>query len=122
VVSFLVVGYYLEKEIFQVTDIFDQLGKTFFWILIAGLVLYVLSKYLKLKILQRLLYKERITVQELKERLDAGEDFTIVDIRANLRLDPNAGSIPGSIRIPPAEIDKHLSFLKNEKWIVMYCT
>jgi membrane protein DedA with SNARE-associated domain len=122
VVSFLLLGFYFEKEIFQVTDIFDQLGKTFFWILIAGLALYVLSKYVKLKILQRLLYKERISVLELKERLDAGEDFIIVDIRANLRMDPNAGSIPGAVRIPPAEIDKHMHLLKDEKWIVMYCT
>jgi membrane protein DedA with SNARE-associated domain len=101
VVSFLLLGFYFEKEIFQVTDIFDQLGKTFFWILIAGLALYVLSKYVKLKILQRLLYKERISVLELKERLDAGEDFIIVDIRANLRMDPNAGSIPGAVRQVP---------------------
>jgi len=123
IVSFLAVGYYFEKEVFQVTDIFEALGKTFFWILVAGLALYVLLKFAKLKILQSLLYKERITVSELKERIDAGEDFTIVDIRANLRMEPDGGgTIPGAIRIPPGDLDQHLHLLNKEKWIVMYCT
>lgn len=122
IAGFLALGYYFEKEIFQVTDLFEQLGKTFFWILISGLGLYVLMKYVKLKLLQRLLYKERITVHELKERMDAGEDFTIVDIRANLRLEPDGGTIPGALRIPPAEIDRHMHLLDQSKWIVMYCT
>jgi len=122
VISFLTLGFYFEKEVFQVTDIFEELGKAFFWILIAGLALYVVSKYLKLKVLQRILYKERITVQELKDRLEAGEDFIIVDIRANLRMEPGGGYIPGAIRIPPADIDKHMHLLEKEKWIVMYCT
>jgi membrane protein DedA with SNARE-associated domain len=122
IASFLALGYYFEKEVFQVTDIFEQLGKAFFWILISGLGLYVFMKYVKLKILQRLLYRERITIHELKERMDAGEDFTIVDIRANLRLEPDGGTIPGALRIPPAEIDQHLHLLDQQKWIVMYCT
>jgi len=120
--SFLFLGFLFEKEVFQITDVFDRLGRTFFWILLFALALYVVSKYVKLKILQRLLYKERITAQELKERLDAGEDLIIVDIRTNVRLEPEPGTIPGSLRIPPAEIDKHMHLLNQEKWIVMYCT
>jgi membrane protein DedA with SNARE-associated domain len=119
---FLALGYYFEKEVFQVTGLFKQLGQAFFWILVSGLALYVLTKYVKLKILQRLLYKERITVHELKERIDAGEDFIIVDIRGNLRFEPGGGLIPGAVRIPPAEIDQHMHLLNREKWIVMYCT
>jgi membrane protein DedA with SNARE-associated domain len=122
VLAFLIPGYFFEKRIFQVTDIFEQLGRTFFWLLIGGLVCYVLVKYIKLRLLQRILYKERITPEELHERMKAGEEFTIVDIRSNLRIDANTGFIPGAIRIPPAEVDQHLPALDKERWIVMYCT
>jgi hypothetical protein len=122
VLAFLIPGYVLEKEIFQVTDIFEQLGKTFFWLLIGGLICYVLIKYIKLKLLQRMLYKERITPEELHERMKAGEEFVIVDIRSNLRVDEKTGFIPGAVRIPPAEVDQHLPTLDRERWIVMYCT
>jgi membrane protein DedA with SNARE-associated domain len=120
--AFLIPGHFLEKRIFQVTEIFEQLGSTFSWLLIGGLVAYVLMKYIKLKLLQKILYKERITPEELRERLDAGEAVIIVDIRSNLPLEANAGLIPGAIRIPPGEIDQHLHRLEKDKWIVMYCT
>jgi len=122
VLAFLIPGYFFEKRIFQITDVFEQLGKTFFWLLIGGLVCYVLIKYIKLKLLQRLLYKERITPEELRERMDSGEQFIIVDIRQNLRFDPKSGFIPGAIRIPPGDIDQHLPRLAKDRWIVMYCT
>jgi membrane protein DedA with SNARE-associated domain len=122
VLAFLLPGYVFEKRIFQVTDIFEQLGKTFFWLLIGALICYVLIKYIKLRLLQRMLYKERITPEELHERMNAGEEFIIVDIRSNLRIDANTGFIPGAVRIPPAEVDQHLSTLDRERWIVMYCT
>ncbi len=122
VLAFLLPGYFFEKEVFQITGLFEQLGRTFFWFLAGGLALYVLSKYIKLKLLQRLLYKERITVEDLQERMKTGEDLIIVDIRQNLRFDPDTGFIPGAIRIPPGEIDSHLHRLDKDRWIVMYCT
>jgi len=122
ILAFLIPGYLFEKRIFQVTDIFEQLGKTFFWLLIGGLISYVLIKYIKLKLLQRMLYKERITPEELHQRMSAGEEFIIVDIRQNLRFDPKSGFIPGALRIPPGEIDRHAPTLDKERWIIMYCT
>jgi membrane protein DedA with SNARE-associated domain len=117
--AFLIPGYFFEKSVFEITTIIEQLGKTFFWALIAALTGYVLIKYLKIKLLQKLLYKERITPEELNERLQAGEPVIVVDIRSSAQ-DP--GIIPGSIRIPPGEIDAHLQRLDKDKWIIMYCT
>ncbi len=122
VLAFLIPGYLFEKRVFQVTDVFERLGKTFFWLLIAGLIFYVLIKYIKLKLLQRMLYKERITPEELHQRMTAGEEFNIVDLRRNPGADPKSGFIPGAVRIPPEEIDQHLPTLEKERWIVMYCT
>ena len=120
--AFLVPGYFFEKSVFHVTTIFEQLGKTFFWGLIGALSVYVLFKFIKIKLLQKLLYKERITPDELHERIQAGEPVIIVDIRSAAGVQQDPGLIPGSVRIPPGEIDTHLHKLDKDRWIIMYCT
>lgn len=64
----------------------------------------------------------RITVDQLKHRMDAGEDFTIIDVR-----NPNAWAqsdtmIPEAIRIPIDEFEQHLSQIPKSRAIVTYCT
>lgn len=118
---FAATGLVFEKTIFDVTTLLESFGRTIFWLILAGLALYTGGKYLKLKLLQRLLFKERITPAELHDRISAGEPIHILDIRANYQ-DGNDGIIPGAIRIPPAEIDTHINKLSTDRWIVMYCT
>jgi membrane protein DedA with SNARE-associated domain len=119
--AFVVTGLVFEKEIFDVTALLESLGKMVLWLILAGLGLYTASKYIKLKLLQRLLFRERITPEELHERMSAGEPIHIVDIRANFN-DGHDGIIPGALRIPPGEIDNHVTKLSADRWIVMYCT
>ncbi len=64
----------------------------------------------------------RITVQELKKRMAAGEDFTVIDIR-----NPNAWAeantvIPGAIRLSLDKIEESLSKIPKNKPVVAYCT
>lgn len=114
-------GFFFEKAVFDITAFFEGIGKTLFWLVIAILAGYALFKYLRLKILQRMLARERITPQELQDKLKAGEAFTIVDLRTNVPED-KFPPISGAIRISPGEIDQHLHRLEPDRWIVMYCT
>jgi len=64
----------------------------------------------------------RITVQELKRRMDAGEDFTVIDTR-----NPNAWAetdtvIPEAIRVPLDELEQNLSRIPKNRPVVAYCT
>jgi len=64
----------------------------------------------------------RITVQELKKRMAAGEDFTVIDVR-----NPNAWAeantvIPGAIRLSLDKIEESLSKIPKNKPVVAYCT
>jgi rhodanese-related sulfurtransferase len=64
----------------------------------------------------------RITVQELKKRMAAGEDFTVIDVR-----NPNAWAeantvIPGAIRLSSDKIEESLSKIPKNKPVVAYCT
>ncbi len=64
----------------------------------------------------------RITVQELKRRMDAGEDFTVIDTR-----NPNAWAetdtvIPEAIRVPLDELEQNLPRIPRNRPVVAYCT
>lgn len=121
VLAFTTPGFFFEKAVFDITSIFEEIGRASLAIVIGLLAAYVLTKYIRLKIVQRMLYKARITPEDLHRRMIEGEDLTILDLRHPARSDPGV-RLPGAIRIPPGEIDEHLHLLDKKKTIIMYCT
>jgi rhodanese-related sulfurtransferase len=64
----------------------------------------------------------RITVEELKRRMDAGEDFTVIDVR-----NPNAWAetdtvIPEAIRVSLDKLEEDLPRIPKNRPVVAYCT
>jgi membrane protein DedA with SNARE-associated domain len=119
VLAFLIPGFFFEKMVFDITSIFEEIGKDSFALVIGLIAAYVLMKFVRLKMVQRKLYKARITPEELYRMVTGGEQLTILDLRSALKSEVQ---LPGAIRIHPAEIDQHLDLLSKEKRIVMYCT
>jgi rhodanese-related sulfurtransferase len=64
----------------------------------------------------------RITAQELKRRMDAGEHFTIVDVRKPQAWGQSDTMIPEALRIPLDEFETHRSLIAQSRPIVIYCT
>lgn len=64
----------------------------------------------------------RITVEELKRRMEAGEDFTIIDVRNPEAWTESDTMIPESIRVPLDELDKNLARIPTTRPAVAYCT
>ena len=64
----------------------------------------------------------RITVAELKHRMGAGEEFTIIDTRNPHAWAESDVTIPGAVRIPLDELGRHLPQIPKAKPIVAYCT
>jgi rhodanese-related sulfurtransferase len=48
---------------------------------------------------------ERITKEQLKERMDRGEAPTILDVRLKYAYEHSTVKLPGAIRVPPYAID-----------------
>lgn len=64
----------------------------------------------------------RITVGELKKRMEAGEDFTIVDVRNPRAWAETDTALPGAIRIPLEEFEQNVSRIPKNRPVVAYCT
>lgn len=61
----------------------------------------------------------RISLEELKQKFDAGAEMVILDVRSKEEFDQ--GHIPGAISIPWEEIKDRYTELPRDKEIVTYC-
>jgi rhodanese-related sulfurtransferase len=64
----------------------------------------------------------RITIDELRKRMEAGEDFVFIDTRNPEAWAESDVKLPEAIRIPGDKLDEHLSNIPKDKPIVAYCT
>ena len=64
----------------------------------------------------------RVTVDELKERMDRGEQFAFVDTRNPTAWGEAATKLPGAIRVPTDEVDEHLNEIPKDRTVITYCT
>lgn len=64
----------------------------------------------------------RISVNEVKRRMQAGEEFTFIDVRNPQAWAESGTTLPGAIRVLPDEPDQNLAQIPKDKPIVTYCT
>jgi len=65
---------------------------------------------------------ERITIQQLKAKMDANEDIIIMDVDGSYAWNARSKKIKGAIRVDPENIDAGIKNLPKDKEVVTYCT
>ncbi len=64
----------------------------------------------------------RITVDDLRKRMEAGEDFVLIDTRNPQAWAQSEVKLPEAIRVPLDNLDESLPKIPKDKPIVAYCT
>ena len=64
----------------------------------------------------------RVTVDEVKERMDRGEAFTFVDTRNPKAWADADTKLPGAIRVPADEVRQQLDQIPRDRTVITYCT
>ena len=64
----------------------------------------------------------RIAVDDLRKRMEAGEDFVFLDSRNPQAWAQSDVKLPEAIRVPLDSLDDNLSKIPKDKPIVAYCT
>lgn len=64
----------------------------------------------------------RVTVDEIKERMNRGERFAFIDSRNPKAWAEADSKLPGAIRIPADEVEKHLKEIPLNRSVITYCT
>jgi rhodanese-related sulfurtransferase len=64
----------------------------------------------------------RISAEEAKRRMDMGEAVTFVDTRNPQAWGQSDVKLPGAVRVPVDELDRHLGRIPRDRTVVTYCT
>ena len=64
----------------------------------------------------------RITVDELRKRIETGEEFTIIDVRNPVAWAESDTMIPEARRVPLDKWEESLRRIPRNRPIVTYCT
>ncbi len=64
----------------------------------------------------------RITVEEVKRRMQAGEDFTFIDVRNPQAWAESDTILPKATRLSPDKLEENLPRIPRDRPIVTYCT
>ena len=64
----------------------------------------------------------RVTIDEVKARLDRGEQFTFIDSRNPKAWGEAETKIAGALRVPDDEVEQNLSEISHERTVITYCT
>jgi len=64
----------------------------------------------------------RITVDDLKRRMEAGEDFVLIDVRNPQAWAESNSMLPEAIRVPLDKLEENLPRIPKNRPVVAYCT
>jgi membrane protein DedA with SNARE-associated domain/rhodanese-related sulfurtransferase len=120
--SFLILGYIFSGQIEHIAERAASLGSGLLVLIIALMGGYILYKYIGRRRFLHELRISRITVEELKEKMDQGEPVMVVDLRHPLDFDADPETIPGAFRIDAKELEQHNDRLPHDREVILYCT
>jgi len=119
---FVFFGYVFSHQLQDVAQIALGLGAGLMGLVLGGLLLYIAWKYFQRQRFLHTLRVQRITPEELKNRMDAGEEVTIIDLRHSMDFEADPHSIPGAYALPSEEFDQRYGEIPADREIILYCT
>jgi membrane protein DedA with SNARE-associated domain len=120
--TFLGVGYAFSGQIERVAERLASLGGWLLVLIVGALAIYVGYKFVGRQRFLHELRIARITVEELKNKIDSGEELTIVDLRHSLDFEAEPETIPGALHLDAKELEEKNDRLPRDREVILYCT
>ena len=115
-------GYLFSDQLELVAVRASGLGAGLLVLLGAPLAAYLAWKYVQRQRFLRRLQIARISPEELKRKLEAGEDIVVVDLRHSLEFGAESVKVPGAIHLRPDELDHRHQEIPRNREVVLYCS
>jgi membrane protein DedA with SNARE-associated domain/rhodanese-related sulfurtransferase len=91
-------------------------------LLLTGIIGFFVARILRRRATLRKLAASRIEPEELKRKLDAGEQVYIVDLRHPLEMLTDPYTLPGALQFAPQAIAERHQEIPRDRDIVLFCT
>jgi len=119
--AYLALGYVFSAQLERAMEAVRRLGFTV--IGLGGLIaLWLIWKYVQRERFIREISMDRITPDDLRRKLEAGEPVAIVDLRHRLDFDADPRTLPGALRFDAGELEQRHQEIPRDREVVLYCT
>jgi membrane protein DedA with SNARE-associated domain/rhodanese-related sulfurtransferase len=118
--AYLSVGYLFSDQVEDALGYAQRLGSGVLVLIVGLLGAWILWKFIQRHRFLKKLEVARITPEELRSRIDAGEDLYIVDLRS--ALDDHSPAVPGAIRLSIEELPNNSKQIPRGREIILYCS
>jgi membrane protein DedA with SNARE-associated domain/rhodanese-related sulfurtransferase len=119
---FILVGYCFSDQIQAIESALASTGGSALALLGVVVSLYIGFKYWQRHRLLRELRLARITVDELRQKQEAGEDILILDLRSSADLQQDPTIIMGARHVTLEELESRSHGLPLDQDVVLYCS
>jgi membrane protein DedA with SNARE-associated domain len=119
---FVGLGWLFSHQLELVASYAMRLGRGLVALLVAALAAHIGWKYIARQRFLRRIRIARITPEELKAKLDGGEDVMVVDVRHRVEFESEPTIIPGALHLMIEELEARHQEVPRDRDIVLYCT
>lgn len=118
--SYCGLGYAFSGQIETVGLYAMRMGSGLIGVLVALLGGWILWKFIQRQRFLRKFAVARITAEELRDKLDAGEDVVMVDLRGARQAEEF--SIPGALRVSTEELAERHGDIPRDRDVILVCS
>lgn len=118
--AYFAVGYLFSGELQKAVKYASRMGSNLLLLMVLLFSLWIARKFLQRRRFLRQLEIARIAPAELRQRLAAGEDLFIIDLRSGPADEP--ALIPGAIRLSPEDLATEGQTIPRDREIILFCS
>lgn len=120
--AYLLAGFVFHRQVNAVIEALGLLGRQAGIVVLLLIGLYLAFKYMQRWRLLRQLRIDRITPEELRRSLDAGDSLVVVDLRHPAEIEREGLKLAGAVVIRPDDLRSGAHGIPRGREIILYCT
>ena len=118
--AYMTVGYLFSGQLERALAYVQRLGSGFSGFVVGLFAAWILWKFIERRRILKELDVDRITPEELRDRIGAGEDLNILDLRSSLENDSNP--VPGAMRLSAEDLTAYAKRIPLDREIILFCS
>jgi membrane protein DedA with SNARE-associated domain len=119
--SSIALGYLFSRQLEAIVAAIARAGD-WLQLTIVLFAAYLLLKWWSRQRFLRSIRGGRISPEELKAKLEAGEEIVVVDLRSSLEFEASPRSIPGALRIDADDLVREHAKNPRNRDVILFCT
>jgi membrane protein DedA with SNARE-associated domain len=120
--AYALLGFIFSKQLDRVARDAHLLGGWLLVLFLTSVAAYVLYRWRDRERFLKQVKGDRITPDELKHELEAGQRPVIIDLRHPLDVLTDPRTLPGALQISPEDLEARHSEITRDGEIVLFCT